>query len=120
MMPSRSGPANGSRAARAASVTAAAAASVARLRDDRSRPVADPRSPALALEQAQAELGLELENLAAEGRLAHVACRRRAAEMLMVGDGDDVFEVSEVHGGMIGCDDSAIRNNRFEQSSITR
>jgi hypothetical protein len=40
--------------------------------------------------------------------------------MLMVGDGDDVFEVSEVHGGTIGCDDSAIRNNRFEQWSIAR
>ena len=92
----------------------------ARLRDHRGRPVADPHSPALALEQAKAKLGLELEDLAAKRGLAHVAGRRRAAEMLMIGDGDDIFEVSEVHGGTIGHDDSAIRNNRFEQWSIAR
>ena len=99
MTPSLKGPAKGSRAARAASLTAAAAASVARAcGDHRGRPVADPRPPALALEQAKAKLGLELEDLAAERRLAHVAGRRRAAEMAVVGDGDDIFEVSEVHG----------------------
>ena len=41
----------------------------ARLRQHRGRAVADPRAPALAFEQAKAELGFELEDLTAEGRL---------------------------------------------------
>ena len=46
----------------------------------------------------KAELRLQLEDLAAEGRLTYVAGGRRTAEMLMVGDGDDIFEVSQIHG----------------------
>ena len=77
----------------------------ARLRDHRGRAVADPRAPALAFEQAKAELGLKLEDLAAEGRLTHVAGRRRPAEMAMIGHGDRIFEVSQIHWHSIGDSD---------------
>ena len=75
------------------------------MREHSGRAVADPRAPALAFEQAKAELGLELEDLAAEGRLTHVAGRRRPAEMAMIGHRDRIFEVSQIHGGSIGDND---------------
>ena len=54
-------------------------------------------APALAVEQAKTEFGLELENLTAQGRLTDVARRRRPAEMAMVGDRHHIFEVPQVH-----------------------
>ena len=99
MTPRRSSPAKGSRAASAAAVTPAAAASVgARLRHDGRRPVADACPATFAVEQAKAELGLEFKDLAAQRGLAHVAGRGRAAKMAVIGNRDHIFEVSKVHG----------------------
>ena len=70
----------------------------ARLRHDGRRPVADASATAFAVEQAKTELRLELENLPAQRRLTDVARRRRPAEMAVIGDRDDIFEVSKVHG----------------------
>ena len=69
----------------------------ARLGDDAGRPGVDAHGAALALEQLQAQFRLELEDLAAQRRLADVAGRRRPAEMAMIGDRDRIFEVPEIH-----------------------
>ncbi len=53
--------------------------------------------PSLALEQPKAELNLELEDLAAERRLAHVAGGGGPAEMAMLGDRDQIFQVPQIH-----------------------
>ena len=59
-----------------------------RLGDDAGRPGVDAHRAPVALEEPEAELGLELEDLAAQRRLADVAGRRRAAEMAVIGDRD--------------------------------
>src|ERR1700753_4248341 len=104
MIPRRSSPAKGSRAASAARAPPAGPAPPrggcegrARLSHDCRRPVADASAAAFSVEQTKAELGLKLENLTAQSRLAHVARCRRAAKMAVVGDRDHIFEVSEVH-----------------------
>src|ERR1700722_1717218 len=88
----------------------------ARLRHDDRRPVADASAAALAVKQAKAELRLELENLTAQRRLTDVARRRRAAEMAVVGDGDHIFEVPEVHSLKIGGANRLSRDNRLDLS----
>ena len=50
-----------------------------------------------AIEQGQAEFGLELEDLAAQRRLADLASVRRAAEMSVIGERDDVAQIVEGH-----------------------
>ena len=93
----------------------------ARLRHDSRRPVADASAAAFAVEQAKAELGLELEDLTAQRRLAYVAGRRRAAKMAVVGDRDHIFEVSEVHGTKkIGRADRLSRYNRLDLLALWR
>ena len=92
----------------------------ARLRDDAGRAGVDPHGPAFAFEQAEAELRLELEDLAAQRRLADVAGRRRPAEMAMIGDRDGIFEVPEVHETAIGDNDDRQWNNRLDRLSMVR
>src|SRR5208337_4524965 len=92
----------------------------ARLRDDAGRPGVDPHGAAFALEQLDAELRLELEDLAAQRRLADVAGRRRPAKMAMIGDRNRIFEVSEVHPILIGYNDGTRWNNRFDRLSTAR
>jgi hypothetical protein len=65
--------------------------------DDRFGARCDGDNAALALEDAHAEFRLQLEDLTAQRRLADVAGRRGAAEMTVVGDGDDVVEIAQVH-----------------------
>ena len=69
--------------------------------DDRGRAACDAHRTALALEHPDAQFLLELEDLAAEGRLTDVAGRGGPAEMAVIGDGDDIVQVSEVHGALI-------------------
>ena len=45
----------------------------------------------------RADLLLELADLLAERRLGHVQPLRRAAEVQLLGDGDEVAKVSELH-----------------------
>ena len=66
--------------------------------DDRLGARRDGDRAPLALEDAHAEFRLQLEDLAAQRRLADVAGRRGAAEMTVVGDGDDILEIAQVHG----------------------
>src|ERR1700722_2429 len=140
MRPRRSSPAKGSRAASAAALTPAAAASGgrarspgegparraprrpsprrcgergARLRQDSGCPVADASAPAFTVEQAKAELRLKLENLTAQRRLTDVACRRSAVEMAVVSDRDHIFEIPEVHNSHIGGANRLSRDNRL-------
>jgi hypothetical protein len=44
----------------------------------------------------------------------------RPAEMAMIGDGDDIFEVAKVHEGSIGDVDDRVWNNRLDRLSIAR
>ncbi len=69
--------------------------------DDRLGARRDGDRAALALEDAHAEFRLQLEDLAAQRRLADVAGRRGAAEMTVVGDGDDILEIAQVHGASL-------------------
>jgi len=69
----------------------------ARVLDDRLRARRDGDRAPFALEDAHAEFSLQLEDLAAQRRLADVAGRRSAAEVTVVGDGDDILEIAQVH-----------------------
>jgi hypothetical protein len=69
-----------------------------RVLDDRLGARRDRDGAALALEDAHAEFRLQLEDLTAQRRLADVAGRRGAAEVTVVGDGDDILEIAQVHG----------------------
>lgn len=53
-----------------------------------------PRGP---LEQRRAELVLEAADLAAERRLRDVQATRGAADVLLLGDGDEVAQLGEAH-----------------------
>ncbi len=57
--------------------------------------------PGLALDQRHAEVALELADLGGQGRLADETPLRRAAEMPLIGEGNEVAEVAQVHGGRI-------------------
>ncbi len=50
-----------------------------------------------ALDQGYAQLVLELFDLGRKRGLAHEAGRGRAAEVLVIGQGDQIFEVTKVH-----------------------
>ena len=63
-------------------------------------------APLVALEERHAEQLLELADLRAERGLAHVAGRRRRAELQRVRDGEQVLEWRSV-GRARACDDSA-------------
>ena len=52
----------------------------------------------VALDQLDAELGLELLELGRQGRLADVAGLGGPAEVAVLVDGDEVLQVPEVHG----------------------
>ena len=67
-------------------------------------PVADRRHPDIslgALEHPHAEPFLESTQLAAKGRLAGVAALRRPAEMQLLGDSDQIFQVPCVHAAVL-------------------
>ena len=51
-----------------------------------------------AVEEPHAELGLELADLLADGRLRHVQALGGAAEMQLLRDRDEVPQVSQLHG----------------------
>jgi hypothetical protein len=70
----------------------------ARLGDDLLAQGRHPDAALGALEQGRAQLLFELADLGAQGRLAHMAGLGRLAEMAVVGDGDDVPQVADVHG----------------------
>jgi hypothetical protein len=53
----------------------------------------------MALEQASAELGLELGELLAQGGLGDGEAEGSAAEVPLLGERDDRAEVAELHGG---------------------
>src|SRR6185437_12258994 len=55
-----------------------------------------------ALHQCHAEFVLELLDLGGQGRLADEACLGGAAEVLVVGEGNEVMEIAQVHGGGAG------------------
>ena len=69
--------------------------------DDRRRAAGDADDAAFAFEQPHAQRLLELEDLAAERRLTDVAGRGGAAEMAVIRDGDDILQVSQVHGASL-------------------
>ena len=97
MMPSRKRPASGSRRLRATARIASASATAARTWPI-SRSQARSAPPlARALEQRDAEQLLELAQLHRERRLADAAGLGGAAEMPVLGDGQQVAEVTEVH-----------------------
>ena len=52
----------------------------------------------VAQQQRRADLLLELADLLAQRRLGHVQALRRAAEVQLLGDGDEVAQVAELHG----------------------
>ena len=99
MMPSRSGAASGSRwAVGGGQHIIRRRHGAARMGEDVDAGRRQAHRFADALEQVDAELSLELEDLSAEGGLAHRAGLGGTAEMSMLGDGDDVAEIAEVHG----------------------
>ena len=55
----------------------------------------------VAQQQLRADLLLELADLLAQRRLGHVQALRRAAEVQLLGDGDEVAQVSELHGSVM-------------------
>ena len=55
----------------------------------------------VAQQQRRADLLLELADLLAQRRLGHVQALRRAAEVQLLGDGDEVAQVSELHGSSV-------------------
>jgi len=57
----------------------------------------DAHSTADAIEEPDAEILLELADLAPEGRLTHPKLRRSLRETSRVSDGDEVAEVPEIH-----------------------
>lgn len=83
----------------------------------------------LALEQGDAEVVLQATHLAAQGRLTDATGLRRAAEVTVLRNGQDVAEVAEIHGRRpdgcsgkrpmptqtIGMAFQEHRNNRFQR-----
>ena len=59
-------------------------------------------APAVAVEQRHAELGLELADLLADARLGEVQAVGGAAEVKLLGDGDERAQLPQFHGRMIG------------------
>ena len=57
-------------------------------------------APGRALHQRHAQLVLELADLGAQRGLADEAGRRGLAEVAVVGEGDEVAQVTQVHGGV--------------------
>src|SRR5690349_4117451 len=58
------------------------------------------------VQEHHAELGLELADLLAHRRLGDVQPLCRAAEMQLLGDGDEVAEMSQFHGSHSAADES--------------
>jgi len=54
-----------------------------------------------ALEDSDAEIVFQLLQLPAQRRLAHAARLRGASEVAVVRNGDQVLQVSEVHGNIL-------------------
>jgi hypothetical protein len=55
-------------------------------------------APLVAREEGGAELALEIADLPAERRLGDVQSRGRVTEVQLLGDGDEVAEVAQLHG----------------------
>ena len=53
-----------------------------------------------AIEDPNAEFGLEPGDLVAQCRLGHVASGRGPSKALFIGNGDDVFELAGIHTGV--------------------
>ncbi len=56
-----------------------------------------PQGPGVAVEQLDADLVLELADLAAQRRLGDVEDLGRAGEVPLIGDGDEVAKVAQFH-----------------------
>ena len=95
MVPRRSEPVSGSRAASTVSTKAASAASAARARADQVTPERREDRPlaAGALEQRRVELALERQDAGGQGGLRHRAGGRGAAEMAVLGERDEVAQL---------------------------
>ncbi len=67
-----------------------------------------------ALDQGHAEFLLELANLGRQGRLAHATRFRGTAEMAVLGERDEIAQVTEVHGSCIDNNYESYDNNQLE------
>ena len=67
-----------------------------RLRDDLGADLRELDAALAALEYAHAELLLDVLDRGRQARLAHERALGGAAEMLLVGDGDQVFELGQM------------------------
>ena len=57
----------------------------------------EPDAPPVPFEQRRAQLVLDRLDLLAERRLAHVQAARGPAEVELLGDGDEVAQLADVH-----------------------
>jgi hypothetical protein len=71
----------------------------ARIRQDGRPDARRAHRPPGPVEQVLAELALEPPDLRADAGLGHVHPRRRACEAALLGDRDEVLELSELHNG---------------------
>ena len=102
MTPILSAPTSGSRAPRAVDDEVGGGGErAAGVSDDRRRAVGDRTARPSRSKSLHAEFFLQLENLAAEGRLADVAGHRGAAEMAVIRDGGDIVQISEIHDAIL-------------------
>src|SRR5262249_10327707 len=76
----------------------------ARLAEEGDAGVGQAAPAVRAIEQADAELVLERADLLAERRLRHVQAGGRAREVQLLGDGDEVAEVAELHRDVLDID----------------
>ena len=72
------------------------------LRQQRPSRIGEQDAALRAVEQLHAELGLELADLLADGGLRDVQALRRAPEVQLLGDSDEVPQVAEFHGRPFG------------------
>ena len=75
---------------------------VTRLRQEHLARGRERGAPAVAVKQRHAELGLELADLLADARLREMQAVGRAAEVKLLGDGDERAQLPQFHVRMIG------------------
>jgi hypothetical protein len=63
--------------------------------------IRQPDSPRVAVKEGLAELGLEAPDLVADGRLSDRDADRRAGELLLLSDRDEIGELPHVHNGSL-------------------
>src|SRR5678816_3744920 len=98
-MPSRTVPASGSWLRRAISPICSTSAITLRARSAMSRPIGVSITRR-AFDEGYAQLVFQLADLRGKRGLADEAGCGRAPEVLVVGEGDEIAEVTEVHGDL--------------------